>query len=198
MQPNAFQMRVTPYHLLPTTDVFIAVCRREIVCTVTLIGDGELGIPMETIYPTEVSSLRDQRRFFGELSCLADCRQQSAKLLTILTNLNGLICQYARHNGMHQLLIAVHPTHERFYRRLFGYRQIGEQKSYPLVGDRPAVAASHDFARMDVERYPMYDPSYAARYSVWELLPRPMLEDDREYFQAAAELGNSFVPMAAA
>jgi hypothetical protein len=198
MQPNSFQMRVTPYHLLPTTDIFIAQSQGEVLCTVTLVGDGELGIPMEAIYPKEVESLRDQHRHFGELSCLADRKQASAHVVSVLTNLNGLICQYAKHHGMHQLMIAIHPTHARFYKRLFGYKQIGAEKSYPMVGDKPAVAATHDFARMEVERYPMFEQSYAHKYTAWELLPRPMLEEDRDYFRAAAECGSAFIPVAAA
>jgi hypothetical protein len=198
MEQNPFRMRVTPYHLLPTTDVFLAMRDREILCTLTLIGDGELGVPMESIYAKEVSALRNHGDYFGELSCLADRRQQSVQLLTILTNLNGLIGQYARSNGMDHLLIAVHPKHERFYRRLFGFRQLGELKSYPSVGDRPAVAAFHDFARMDTERYPLYDKIYGTRYSPWELLPRPMLEEERDHFRPTAELCSSYIPMAAA
>ena len=96
------------------------------------------------------------------------------------------------------MLVAVHPKHEAFYRRLFGFRQIGKLKSYPTVGDRPAVAAAHDFARMDVERYQMYDQVYATRYSAWELLPRPMLEGDRRYFRAASEMYGNYIPMASA
>jgi hypothetical protein len=198
MKPNPTRMRVTPYHLLPTTDIFLAVRDGEVLCTLTLIGDGELGNPMESIYGDEVQSLRDKGLYFGELSCLADRRQPGPETLRILTNLDGLISQYARHNGMDLLLIAVHPKHEAFYRRLFGYKHIGKLRSYPSVGDRPAVAAAHDFARMDIERYPMYDQVYRTRYSPWELLPRPMLEDDRDYFRDAADMCGAYIPMAAA
>jgi len=198
MKPNPTRMRVTPYHLLPTTDVFLAVRDDEVLCTLTLIGDGERGIPMESIYGDEVGSLRNKGLYFGELSCLAERRRPGPEMLRILTNLDGLISQYARHNGMHKLLIAVHPKHEAFYRRLFGYKQIGKLRSYPSVADRPAVAAAHDFARMDIERYPMYDQVYSTRFSPWELLPRPMLEDDRDYFRDAADLCGAYIPMAAA
>src|SRR5262245_36520503 len=41
MEPNEFGMRVTPYHLLPTSDVFIAMLDEAVICTLSLIGDGE-------------------------------------------------------------------------------------------------------------------------------------------------------------
>ena len=45
-KPNAYGLRVTPYHLLPTTEVFVALDRRKVICTVSLVRDGELGLPM--------------------------------------------------------------------------------------------------------------------------------------------------------
>ena len=198
MPSNFAGMRVTPYHLLPTTAVFLAVKDDEILCTLSLIGDGELGVPMESIYPNEIAALRDKGDYFGELSCLADRRQQSVQVLTVLTNLNGLVRQYAQYHDMDHLLIAVHPKHERVYRRFFGFRQFGCLKSYPSVGDRPAIAAIHDFARTEVERYPMYDQIHATTYSTWELLARPMSESERDYFRPVADLCGGYLPMAAA
>ena len=43
-------MRVTPYHLLPTTEIFIALHQGEVVLTYTLVLDGRLGVPMESVY----------------------------------------------------------------------------------------------------------------------------------------------------
>src|SRR5438552_1361440 len=40
MEPNAYGMRVTPYHLLPTSEVFVAILDGKVICTLSLIGDG--------------------------------------------------------------------------------------------------------------------------------------------------------------
>src|SRR5207249_7362589 len=67
---NPHGMRVTPYHLLPTTTVFVAIYRGEVILAVSLIGDGGEGVPMESIFPEEIQNLRNQGVRFGEISCL--------------------------------------------------------------------------------------------------------------------------------
>src|SRR5438067_7098467 len=71
IQPNRFKLRVTSYHLLPTTSIFVAVVRARVICTMTLVGDGKLGLPMASIYPAEVFERRRKRISIGEVSCLA-------------------------------------------------------------------------------------------------------------------------------
>ncbi|HEX7447584.1 MAG TPA: hypothetical protein VF306_08570, partial [Pirellulales bacterium] len=58
IEQNPFQMRVTPYQLLDTTDMFVAVQAGEVISTVSLVSDGEIGLPMEAIYDHEVEKLR--------------------------------------------------------------------------------------------------------------------------------------------
>lgn len=50
IEPNVFQLRVMPCHLLSTTEVIVAVLRGEVVATATVVGDGQLGLPMEGLY----------------------------------------------------------------------------------------------------------------------------------------------------
>jgi hypothetical protein len=197
MEPNAFGMRVTPYHLLPTSDVFLAVVEAEVICTLSLIGDGEMGIPMEAIYDDEIQQLRTRGVNFAEVSCLADRRLNQIRQMPVLVRLISLMLQYARYNSVDEVLLAVHPRHERYYNRFFGCRRFGELKSYPSVLDNPAVACTHEFVRLDEERYPMYEKVYGFRYPTIQLQRQPMLEADREYFRPAAEQGSVYVPAAA-
>ena len=75
MKPNACQMRITPYHLLSSTEVLVALDRGDLSCTMTLVCDGELGLPMESVYHEEVASLRLQGLQLAEVSCLADTHE---------------------------------------------------------------------------------------------------------------------------
>jgi hypothetical protein len=197
MEPSPFNMRVTPFHLLPTSDVFLAILDGTVICTLSLIGDGELGIPMEAIYKDEVNELRAKGFDFGEVSCLADRRINAIRQMPVLVRLISLMLQYARFNGMDQVVLAVHPRHERYYNRFFGCRRFGELKSYPSVLDNPAVACTHEFDRLDKERFAMFDKVYEYKFPTIQLQRQPMLEDDRAYFRPAAELGRVYVPAAA-
>ena len=60
-EPNRHETRVTPYHLLPTTEVFVGMCRGEIISTLSLIQDGELGLPIESVYAPEIGVIYGPR-----------------------------------------------------------------------------------------------------------------------------------------
>ena len=52
-------LRVMRQHLVDTTRVLIASTpRNEVVFTVTLVGDGEYGLPMESLFGNEVEEMR--------------------------------------------------------------------------------------------------------------------------------------------
>ncbi len=182
MEPNAYRMRVTPWHLVPTTDIFVAIYEDEVVYTITLISDDSRSVPMHAIYPDEVDALRAAGGYFAEVSCLASRRGcfSPHKMFDVFVQLVGLMFQYARYNDLQQLLIAVHPRHARFYRRALGFEQIGDLKAYQAVRSNPAVACAHDFARLDLQPYLLYDRVYATRFDWRDLLRQPMLPEQRD------------------
>ncbi|MHB1037779.1 MAG: N-acyl amino acid synthase FeeM domain-containing protein [Pirellulales bacterium] len=195
IEPNPYEMRVTPYHLFPTTAVFVAIYRGDIICTVSLIGDGELGLPMEAIYAGEVARLREQGFFFGEVSALADRRRHVCRVLPIFVKLTRLMAQYARRNGMHQLLVAVHPRHARFYQRYMGFEPIGGEKAYPMVRNHPAVALCLDFAHIDWNPPDCYQEFFGEWAADEELECRPMSDEEHHFFRPAAEICGQVSPM---
>ncbi len=134
IQMNHYRMRVTPYHALPTTEVLIASID-EVLCTLSIVGDGLLGLPMEAIYAEEVERRRLQGLHLAEVSCLAG--EQS---FFMVSRLMALTAQAAAYRGIDQLLIAVHPRHAKFYERFVAFEVIGEQRTYASVCDHPAVA----------------------------------------------------------
>jgi len=96
---NDYQMRVTPYHLLPTTEVFIAQLRGEVIFTMSLVTDGELGVPMEHVYGDEIARLRRQGLRVGEVSCLADRRAALERFFPVFLRTSRLMVQYARRSN---------------------------------------------------------------------------------------------------
>jgi hypothetical protein len=189
IDPNRYRMRVTPFHLLPTTDVFIALYRQQVIYTVTLISDDDLGLPLEDLYPTEIEGLRRRGLFLSEVSCLAsrDGIFSQTEMFDVFVNLMSLMAQYARHNDLDRFLIAVHPRHMRLYQRMLGFEQIGPVRKYASVRYNPAVAASHDFMKLDRNPYRLYDRIYGNRFRPSELLRQPMPLMEREYFSDAAD-----------
>src|SRR5258708_5172411 len=102
IQPNRFKLRVTPYHLLPTTNMFVATEGSRVICTVTLIGDGELGLPMESIYPGVILERRRKNLYVGEVSCRAFEPMPLSKFMLVFMQLTRLLAHHARSYGMDQ------------------------------------------------------------------------------------------------
>ena len=191
IEPNHFRLRVTPYQLLPTTQTFLAIQNQKVICCVSLIGDGAMGLPMESIYHEEVSRSRDQGLRVGEVSSLASRHTDFRKFLPIFVQLTRLMAQHARLYGMDQFLIAVHPKHARFYERFMGFQQIGPLRDYPNVQDAPAVACCLDFKRIDRERPNCWNDFFGSPLPQSSLIACPMSVDEVEYLRPAAELTES-------
>jgi len=192
---NPYGMRVTPYHLLDSTDVLLACYQGETILTMTLVGDGRLGLPMESIYREELAARRALDRALAEVSCLADRRLSLREFCPVFIGLSQLCAQYARHQGYDDLVIAVHPKHARFYRRLFGFESLGPLRTYPTVRNRPAVALYLDLVALR-ERHPQaYQTLFGVRVPVAAMIPQPMPPEEREYFGAMIDPNFHAVPL---
>lgn len=172
--PHPYRMRVTPYHLLPTTEVFIAVKEGEVISTVSLIRDGELGLPMESVYAQEVGWYRNHGFSLAEVSCLADCRQGQKVSVPVVMRLMSLMAQCAKRRGVDQLLIAVHPKHAPFYHRLTAFQPFGKEKPYRTVCDNPAVAMALDLSWAPIDHPRLYAKFFGTPFPDEVLEYRPM------------------------
>ncbi len=181
--PNSFKMRVTPYHLLPSTELFIAIHKGEVITTVSLVIDGDLGLPLETVYRGEVQRRRNQGFKLAEVSCLADRRRDFRRFFPSFIQLSRLMVQYARSRGVDQLLVAVHPKHERFYRRFMAFESIGQQRDYPLVRNKPAVPLCLNFPAIDRNPPKNYDTFFKVPVNDHTLAPQPLNAEEKEHFR---------------
>ena len=205
IERNRFQMRVSPYHLLPTSHVFIAVVRsatrHEVVCTLSLIGDGELGLPLECCYQDEVASLRNHGLRIAEVSCLAFACRHSVRasgvrpFWRVFLELNRLVADFAQANQIDGLVIATHPRHARFYQRMMGFKQIGGITAFPTVRNSPAVACCMEFRQVHRQRPPCYDAIFGGQPDprTW-LGAEPISTDDRNHFRKVASAVEHWIP----
>ena len=169
-QPISRGMRVTPYHALSSTDVFIAVQAGRTVCTMTLVKDGDLGLPAESLYSEEIKRFRDRGSTIGEVGSLA----QQSKNFPVLLRLINLTSQTARFRGLDYILVTVHPRHAKFYQRFLGFESIGPLRSHQAVCGHPAVAMA-----VNLKQLPVRDPRacghlFGAPFPLVELMTTPM------------------------
>ena len=142
-----------------------ASLRGEVVNTLSLVLDGELGLPLEKLYTEEVEMRRRNGRLLGEISCLADRRRQSRSTspstFRVLFRVMCLVIQTAAQRGVDELLITVHPRHSRFYQRRFAFVAAGEVRNYDLVEGNPAVLLSLDLKAMPHQEREIYERVFA-------------------------------------
>ena len=186
---NDCGLRATPYQLLPTTDVIIAELRQEVISTVSLVRDGELGLPMEAIYPAEVAARRAAGVRLAEVSCLADRRQGTARFFGLFCELSRVMAQLANKLSVDELLVVVHPRHAPLYRRYMAFEQIGEKREYSVVEGNPAVALSLNFAKALAERPKKWHEFFGHPLPAHVLQSCPIAPADREYFSSLLERG---------
>jgi hypothetical protein len=146
VRENPFGMRVSPYHLLPTTEMFVATVEETVVATMSIVMDGELGLPMESIFPEEIAQRRQAGTRLAEVSCLADRRAEPQRFMSLMVLLSRLLAQFANYVQVEELLLAVHPSHARFYQRRLNFTPIAFEEAYPLVCNKPAQGMSLNIA----------------------------------------------------
>ena len=143
IDPHPARLRVIRHHTVPTTEVLMATMGGKVVCTSTLVRDGRLGLPMESIFGEEVAIRRRSGKALAEASCLAHA--PDVKLpLSVIVGIMAMTVQCAKYRGTDELLAVVHPHHADFYRGFLGFEPFGTVRPYASVRNNPAIALSLD------------------------------------------------------
>jgi hypothetical protein len=174
---------------------------REINCTVTLIGDGRLGLPMERVFADEIDQKRDAGLSLAEVSCLAfQSGLTRIESWSLFLGLNRLLAQYARRVGVDALVIATHPRHLPVYQRNMGFVQIGGTRTYPSVCNNPAVAGCLEFAEVDRHHPPTWEAIFGRPIPIREFGARiaASAAEHRHLTEAAESSDEVFLPLAVA
>jgi hypothetical protein len=196
-ESNACGMRATEYQLLPTTDVFTATLQGEVISTVSLVRNGQLGLPMEQIFPDIISQRRADGRKIAEVSCLADRRSDPGRFFKLFCELGRLMAQLAIKQGIDELLVAVHPRHSAIYRRFMAFRPLGDRRDYPMVCGSPAVPLVLNFADAQANSPAAWQHFFGEHLPDEVLQACPLSEADAEYFRSVMAVPTDSVPFAA-
>ena len=143
IDPTPTGLRFTVFSVLPTTAIFVGIRDGTVVSTMSLIEDSPLGVPMEKLYREEIGRRRLERRRFAEVSALAVQTEARGKGLALM--MYNLMFRWAFfHRSVDELVIAVHPKAEGFYRDVLLFDRFGDLRAYESLKDAPAVALKLD------------------------------------------------------
>lgn len=181
---NSTGMKIIPHQLLDTSQVFVAVDNdtNKVVYTLTLIIDSFYGLPMESIYSSAINKLRKQKRICAEVSCLA--HDKNYRSLKIMIQLFRLMGQFARQNGVDDLVIVVHPKHARFYQDYICFENMsnGDVKEYPSVENKLAIPLRLQLQGEQFLNNKNYHIFFGDLIPHAELVQRPLSSSDVSYF----------------
>lgn len=137
-RPNASRMLFNLQNLLPCSSVLLISHRGVVVSTLSLVQDtNSLGLPMDSIYSSELNSLRGKGRRISEACGLATSNKFRWKNIFMFTF--RAIYWHALENNLTDICVMVNPKHAAFYKTLLLFEEIGPEKHYPRLGV-PAVA----------------------------------------------------------
>ena len=183
--PNERRLRITPYHLLPSTEVFVAKLQGEVIATITMVADTQqAGLPLDAMYRDDVNQLRDSGRRLAEIGCMADRRESPAQFLKLFGEFSKLSAQVATARGIDALVGATHPRHARFYIRSLGYESFAGIKECTYAQGNLAVGLVQDFQR--IEGTKVHDRLFGSPYPPEELHRTVWGDDTRALLSAWA------------
>ena len=130
VEPHPDEVYTVPQAVGANTVVVCGRIDEMVVSTLSAYHDSaELGLPLDTVYPDELASLRREGRWLMELGLFADRREQVRRSMHALLELMRLACFFGVHTGATDGVIGVFPNHAGFYRRLFGFVPIGPART---------------------------------------------------------------------
>lgn len=151
-QENPRELLFTPYHLLPTTTVFLAKAKETVLSTATLVYDSKLsGLPMDALFYTELDRLRREKRKILEVCSLASNSCVFSR--RGIQNFTKLIFLYCVSLDIDDICIMVNPRHVRLYKNRCDFEIFSEEKYYPRVNAMAvALRANVHKAREKLDR----------------------------------------------
>jgi len=145
--PEPTGMLYSVHSLLPTTSVFIFKTYLKVISTMSLYKDTRVfGLPMDAVYKPEIDALRAKGRQVAEVGALATPKSRRGANLVVY--LAKALFNYAHLVELDDVCIMVNPKHVRFYKEIFLFDQLAEERMYAGVG-APAVALHADVHTYD-------------------------------------------------
>ncbi len=142
MKEDPQGLRLTPYHLLPTTLNVIALWEGEVIGTLLIIRDNVSGLPMDKTY--DLSPLRKNGKVLAEISGLAIHPKYRASKGALFHYFIRYFWRYAKEwHGLDYFVIAVNPAMSDFYEAFYMFKPMNLNhviNGYEFANGAPAVA----------------------------------------------------------
>lgn len=148
IDPKPEGIHTVPQAAGPQAAVIVGRLGDVTVATMTAILDNPAGLPLDTVYKTELDAMRADGRRLMELGLFADRRERIGRSLTAILELMRYVFHFGMVNQRTDGVIGVHPRHAAFYTKYFSFRIAGRETTYATVKDRPVILLRLDWQKL--------------------------------------------------
>ncbi len=145
MKPNKNEVRITPYHALPSTSILIAVLNGRVIATLSVFRMGPFGIPASKAF--DVSPLLNAGTRFAEISSLTLDESFRNDNREIIFGLLKYLYEYTtKYFGIDMKLIVIKPFRRFFYESLLLFDSLDNRivKNYGFSNGATVMAEKLD------------------------------------------------------
>ncbi len=135
--------RITIYHSLATTSILVAKLNSEVIATVSIIKDAELGVPAQDL--VDLNRFRVPGKCMAEVSSLALRDDLQGRSTGVMFYLSKYLFKFSReYLGVDRFIITFHPKQLVLYEGLLLFKplHINTFKNYGFANNAPAVCAT--------------------------------------------------------
>ncbi len=129
-EANEAGMRMSKFHALPGTTVIIGKIDGEIICTLSVIHDGPIGLPMD--YTWDLDPIRFKAARIAEISSMAIKKNAQGRRGGILLPLCKFMYQFCtEYAGVEIIVISTINIVRDFYSAILLFETLGDTKPKP-------------------------------------------------------------------
>ncbi|MGL5001563.1 MAG: GNAT family N-acetyltransferase [Casimicrobium sp.] len=138
VKPCASRMRITRFHLLPTTTIVVAKFKGVVIGTISIMKDSPIGLPTDEILSLDFLRANGARIAEGSSLAVAP-RHRNGQVMFLL--MRYMYHYLSTHCGARYLVVTVNPRHEDFYAGLLLFKKFRRDvvKGYSFVNGADAV-----------------------------------------------------------
>ena len=153
---NTTGLRITKFHLLPTTTVIVAKRGEEVIGTFSQIMDTPLGLPIDDF--TSLKELRKKSKRVCEISSLAICEKWRSKTNGLFIPLSLFAIMYARKfTGADKMVIVTNERARFVYEDIFLFEHLTVNSTrYESVNDDRAFAQYLNLEKFEKDIFNIY------------------------------------------
>ncbi len=152
-KPDEGGLWYSKYDAIPNAYPLMVERDKELLASLTVLPDSEIGLAADILYKREIDALRQAGRHPCEIISMASKEKNlrhGAEIVKHIFKLGYLVA--SRILQCTDFLITVNPRHARFYERTLLMERLGKVREYGKVGGAPAVLMRLDLKTAE-DRY---------------------------------------------